>query len=127
MFNVREASARLASRASISLSAQLRESGSKAPITVVVKDISVGGMRVSTHVRLRPNQRVTLTVQLENGNSLELPARVIHTGEIGKEYRCTYGLRFSDLSEDVGRELSEYVCACLSLRRESIFRPVKAR
>jgi hypothetical protein len=108
--------ARLASRVTVAQTASVREAGSQIPIDIVIKDISVGGARIATHLRLRPNQRVTLTLQISADMRLDLPARVIHSGDAGKEYRCTYGLRFDGLSEDVGRSLSEYVFERLSSR-----------
>jgi len=119
--------ARLASRVTIAQSATIREAASQIPIEVVVKDISIGGARISTHLRLRPNQRVTLTLQISAAILLELPARVIHSGDVGKEYRCIYGLRFDYLSEDVARSLSEFVYERLSLRGASLQRVGKVK
>lgn len=119
--------ARLASRVTIAQSATIREAASQSPVDVVVKDISVGGARISTHLRLRPNQRVTLTLQISAATRIELPARVIHSGDIGKEYRCMYGLRFDWLTEDVARSLSEFVYERLSLRGASLQRAGKGK
>jgi c-di-GMP-binding flagellar brake protein YcgR len=116
----KDALARLASRVTIAQAACVREAGSQTPVDIVVKDISVGGARIATHLRLRPNQRVTLSLQIGADTRLELPARVIHSGDVGKEYRCLYGLRFDELSEDVGRNLSEFVYGRLSARGASL-------
>jgi c-di-GMP-binding flagellar brake protein YcgR len=112
--------ARLASRVTVAQTASVREAGSQIPIDIVVKDISVGGARIATHLRLRPNQRLTLTLQISADMRLDLPARVIHSGDVGKEYRCTYGLRFDGLSDDIARSLSEYVYERLSARGASL-------
>jgi hypothetical protein len=112
----KDALARSASRVTIAETAYVREAGSQIPIDILVKDISVGGARIATHLRLRPNQRITLTLQTNAETRLDLPARVIHTGDVGKEYRCTYGLRFDGLSEEVAGSLAEFVYGRLSVR-----------
>jgi c-di-GMP-binding flagellar brake protein YcgR len=114
--------ARLASRVAITRHAHLRQSGSQEQFPVVVKDISVGGARIATHVRLRPNQCVTLTVDLGAAQRLDLPARVVHLGESGKEYRCNFGLRFAALPDEVSRSLSEFVFGQLRTRAGANFR-----
>lgn len=118
------ASARLASRAPVAISASLRQSGNRAPIDVLIKDISVGGARIVTHVHLRPNQCVTLTVDIGDDVELDLPARIIHSGESGKEYGCNFGLRFTHLSDVDSGRLSDFVVERLRTRGAATFRRV---
>src|SRR5690348_12402177 len=63
------------------------------PVAVMLKNISVGGASMTSHVRLRVNDRVTLKVQLAADLRVEIPARVVHTGARNNDFKCQYGLR----------------------------------
>ena len=107
--NTQERTPRRAPRLPVKTAAQLRVSDNQPPVQVLLKNISVGGASMTSHVRLRHNDRVTLSVQLKNDLRLDLRARVVHTGERGSQFRCLYGLKFVGLSEEDYRRLAGFI------------------
>lgn len=75
----------------------------------MLKNISVGGASMTTHVRLRVNDRVTLKVQLAAELRVEIPARVVHTGARNNDFKCQYGLKFTSMSQRDYDRLASYI------------------
>ena len=83
--------------------------GKEPPVSVMLKNISVGGASMTTHVRLRQNDRINLSVKLKNDLALELRVRVVHAGEKGRDFRCQYGLKFIGMSQEDYRRLATFI------------------
>ena len=100
---------RRAPRLPVKITAHLRPTDKQPPVPVMLKNISVGGASMTTHIRLRQNDRVTLSLQLGTQLKLEVRARVVHAGVKGADFRCQYGLKFLSLPEHDYRRLAEFI------------------
>ena len=95
-------------RLPIKVTAQLLQP-KQAPVAVMLKNISVGGASMTTHVRLRVNDRVALRVQLGPDLRTEIPARVVHTGARNNDFKCQYGLKFVTMSQRDYERLAAFI------------------
>ena len=89
---------RRAPRLPVKVTAQLHVAKQQ-PVAVMLKNISVGGASMTSHVRLRVNDRVALKIQLAADLRVEISARVVHTGARNNDFKCQYGLKFVNLSQ----------------------------
>jgi len=95
-------------RLPLKTTAQLRCGDRSATSPVTVRNISVGGASVVSHVRLRGNERVRLSLMLGGTLKFDLQARIVHAGsKAGSGY--TYGLKFFALSETDHKRLSSFI------------------
>lgn len=100
---------RRAPRLPVKTTALMRHSEKEPPVQVMLKNISVGGASMTSHVRLRMHDRVTLSLKLASDFHLELRARVVHAGEKGRDFRCQYGLKFTGVGEEDYRRLATFI------------------
>lgn len=80
---------------------------------VAIKDISVGGARVSTEVPYPLSFDVSLNISLPNG-PIEMAGTVIRIVELTENEAYDLGIQFSDLSEDSFRRLQEFIAVMSS-------------
>lgn len=99
---------RRAPRLPVKVTAQLHVA-KQPPVAVMLKNISVGGASMTSHVRLRVNDRVTLKVQLAQDLRVEIPARVVHTGARNNDFKCQYGLKFVNVPQRDYEKLAAYI------------------
>jgi c-di-GMP-binding flagellar brake protein YcgR len=78
-------------------------------VPVALRNISVGGASMTSHLRLRHNDRIRLTIHLPQNERLDVDACVVHTGEKGSGFKCQYGLKFLNVSEDAYRRLAKFI------------------
>jgi c-di-GMP-binding flagellar brake protein YcgR len=76
-------------------------------VTVALRNISIGGASMTSHLRLRYNDRIRLTINLGQNDRLDLS--VVHTGEKNSGFKCQYGLKFFNVSEDAYRRLAAFI------------------
>ena len=100
---------RRAPRLPVQVTAIMRASDKEPPVQVMLKNISVGGASMTSHVRLRLNDRVRLSLKLAADLHLEVRARVVHAGEKGRDFRCQYGLKFAGIGEEDYRKLAHFI------------------
>ena len=100
---------RRAPRLPVKTTAVMRFSDKEPPVQVMLKNISVGGASMTSHVRLRLHDRVALSLKLASDFHLELRARVVHAGEKNRDFRCQYGLKFSGIGEEDYRRLAAFI------------------
>lgn len=99
---------RRAPRLPVKVTAQLHVA-KQPPVAVMLKNISVGGASMTSHVRLRVNDRVTLKVQLAAELRVEIPARVVHTGARNNDFKCQYGLKFMNMAQRDYERLARFI------------------
>ena len=99
---------RSAPRLPVKVTAQLHIA-KQPPVSVMLKNISVGGASMTSHVRLRVNDRVTLKVQLAADLLVDIPARVVHTGARNSDFKCQYGLKFSGMLQRDYDKLASFI------------------
>ena len=104
-----ERTPRRSPRLPVKLSALLHPGENQAAVPVALRNISVGGASMTSHVRLRQNDRVLLTLQLGPNVKLDVQARVVHAGEKGTGFRCQYGLKFFNLTQEAYRVLAAFI------------------
>ncbi len=100
---------RRAPRLPVKVTAQMRSSDKQPPVPVMLKNISVGGASMTTHVRLRLNDRVLLSLRLSPDLALDVRARVVHAGEKGRDFRCQYGLKFVGTAQEDYQRLAQFI------------------
>jgi len=99
---------RRAPRLPVKVTAQLHIAKQQ-PVSVMLKNISVGGASMTSHVRLRVNDRVTLKLQLAADLRIEIFARVVHTGARNNDFKCQYGLKFVNMSQSDYEKLANFI------------------
>lgn len=75
---------------------------------VAIKDISVGGARVSTEVPYPLSFNVSLNISLPTGQ-IEMEGTIIRIVELEENEAYDLGIKFSDLSDDSFRRLQEFI------------------
>ena len=91
-------SARLSQRIAVELRAQLRAGSAGELQSVFLEDLSTGGARVSTPLRLSRSARYTLIVDHIAQTQIAAPCRIVSSRPRPGELHIDYGLAFDALS-----------------------------
>jgi hypothetical protein len=101
-------SPRRSPRLPLKVTAQLRLSERQPAVPVSLRNISVGGASMVGSVRLRNNDRVSLSLLLGASLKFDLRARVVHAGNReGASFK--YGLKFLALTESDYNRLTGFI------------------
>lgn len=89
-------------------------------IPAMLVQLSVGGARLQSTVRLKPGESVILSVEIGLGLKHDITARVLHVRQEPKGFYYTSGLCFIDIDPLKIRSIAAYIADEQQRRRQGL-------
>ena len=111
-------SSRTSARIPVEVRVDARLARDGAVHSVLLEDLSAGGARISTPMKLTKSDVLTIVVETAFGVKIQAVCRIISVRPRQGQLHIDYGVRFVGLREQDAEALRRYVAAQLRLKAE---------